>query len=221
MLHDLGMIVGEPLRFSHDPGDDQEQEPGKQGADIVAVDRDAERAIAGWVVPTQHDAHHRNHEHFCSRRHNVFGGVTVGQFHTIDDDMVQILGELGSTVLSVMKIIGFQNSAAVNETWIRAYSAPFPDRESCIGGIEFPLDVHYARFQQYVLEGLQTGNLDAVKAKPAMLASGDRDFAIDPQWSRADFLSLFPAAPVVPLPGVGHFCQEDAPDTLMRLVSML
>ena len=41
-----------------------------------------------------------------------------------------ILGELGSTILSVMKIIGFQNSAAVDDTWIRAYSAPFPDRES-------------------------------------------------------------------------------------------
>ena len=53
-----------------------------------------------------------------------------------------ILGELGSTILSVMKIIGFENSAAINETWIRAYSAPFPDRAACIGGIEFPLDVH-------------------------------------------------------------------------------
>jgi hypothetical protein len=27
-----------------------------------------------------------------------------------------------------MKIIGFQNSAAVDDAWIRAYSAPFPDR---------------------------------------------------------------------------------------------
>ncbi len=91
-----------------------------------------------------------------------------------------LLGELGSTVLSVMKIIGFQNSAAVDETWIRAYSAPFPDRESCIGAIEFPLDVHYSRFQKYVIEGLQTGNLEKVKAKPAMLASGDMDFGIAP-----------------------------------------
>jgi haloalkane dehalogenase len=40
-----------------------------------------------------------------------------------------IVGELGSTALSVMKIVGFQNTAAVTDTWIRAYSAPFPDRE--------------------------------------------------------------------------------------------
>ena len=129
-----------------------------------------------------------------------------------------ILGELGSTVLSVMKIIGFQNSAAVDETWIRAYSAPFPDRESCIGGIEFPLDVHYSRFQSYVIEGLQSGNLDAVKAKPALLASGDKDFGIAPEHAQADFRNLFPRAPVVPLPGVGHFCQEDVPETLVALI---
>ena len=129
-----------------------------------------------------------------------------------------VLGELGSTVLSVMKIIGFQNSAAVDETWIRAYSAPFPDRESCVGGIEFPLDVHYRRFQKYVMEGLQTGDLPALKAKPAMLASGDLDFGIAPEQARTDFRNIFPTAPIVPLPGVGHFCQEDAPETLVALI---
>ena len=129
-----------------------------------------------------------------------------------------ILGELGATVLSVMKIIGFQNTAAVDDTWIRAYSAPFPDRESCIGGIEFPLDVHYRRFQKYVIEGLQTGDLPALKAKPAMLASGDLDFGIAPEQARADFRNIFPGAPIVPLPGVGHFCQEDAPETLVALI---
>jgi haloalkane dehalogenase len=129
-----------------------------------------------------------------------------------------ILGELGSTVLSVMKIIGFQNSAAVDDTWIRAYSAPFPDRDSCIGGIEFPLDVHYGRFQEYVIGGLQTGNLEAVKAIPAALAYGMQDRAIDPAWAIADFRLLFPNAPVVELPGVGHFCQEDAPQTLVALI---
>jgi hypothetical protein len=74
------------------------------------------------------------------------------------------------TLQTHVEILGLQNSAAVDDAWIRAYSAPFPDRGSCIGGIEFPLDVHYARFQDFVFTGLQTGNLEAVKAKPAMLA---------------------------------------------------
>jgi haloalkane dehalogenase len=129
-----------------------------------------------------------------------------------------ILGELGSTILSVMKIIGFQNSAAVNDTWIRAYSAPFPDRDSCIGGIEFPLDVHYSRFQEYAMAGLQTGNLEAVKTIPAMLAYGLEDRGIAPEWAMADFRLLYPEAPVVQLPGVGHFCQEDAPETLTAMI---
>ena len=129
-----------------------------------------------------------------------------------------ILGELGSTVLSVMKILGFQNTAAVDDTWIRAYSAPFPDRESCVGAIEFPLDVHYARFQEYVIAGLQTGNLDEVKRKPAALVYGMEDRAIAPDWAIEDFRRLFPAAPVVELPGVGHFCQEDVPQTLVAMI---
>lgn len=129
-----------------------------------------------------------------------------------------ILGELGSTILSVMKIVGFENSAAVDATWIRAYSAPFPDRASCIGGIEFPLDVHYARIAEYTQAGLATGNLDAVKAKPAMLALGLEDHAINPENAKADFRALFPQAPLVTLPGVGHYCQEDAPETLVSMI---
>ena len=129
-----------------------------------------------------------------------------------------ILGELGSTALSVMKIVGFQNTAAVDETWIRAYSAPFPDRESCVGAIEFPLDVHYARFQEYIIDGLQNGDLEAVKQKPAALVYGMEDRAISPMWAIPDFQLLFPEAPVVELPGVGHFCQEDAPETLVAMI---
>lgn len=129
-----------------------------------------------------------------------------------------ILGELGTTVLSVMKLLGFTNSAAVDDTWLRAYAAPFPDRESCIGGIEFPLDVHYERVRDYVAEGLKLGNLDKVRAKPAMLAYGLEDRAIHPEHMMADFRALFPNGPVVELPGVGHFCQEDAPQTLVALI---
>jgi haloalkane dehalogenase len=138
--------------------------------------------------------------------------------HEEAGNLQNILGELGSTILSVMKIIGFQNSAAVTDTWIRAYSAPFPDRASCIGGIEFPLDVHYSRFQEFVMAGLQTGNLETVKAIPAMLAYGMEDRAIVPEWAMEDFRLLFPKAPVVELQGVGHFCQEDAPETLTAMI---
>lgn len=129
-----------------------------------------------------------------------------------------IVGELGSTVLSVMKIIGFENSAAVDDTWIRAYAAPFPDRASCKGAIAFPLDVNLGRIRPYVLDGLRHGDLEALRSKPAMLAYGMADHAIDPEAAIADFKALYPDAPVTRLNGVGHFCQEDAPETLVALI---
>ena len=129
-----------------------------------------------------------------------------------------ILGELGSTVLSVMKIIGFENSSGVDQTWIDAYSAPFPDRASCKGAIEFPLDVHLGRFREYIVAGLQTGNLEKVKAKPAMLAYGMKDRAIRPENAIADFQALFPAAPVNTFEDASHFCQEDISPILVALI---
>ncbi|MEL0315832.1 MAG: alpha/beta hydrolase, partial [Halieaceae bacterium] len=129
-----------------------------------------------------------------------------------------ILGELDSTVLSVMKIIGFENSSSVDSNWLQAYSAPFPDRESCIGAIEFPLDVHLQRHREYIFSGLASGNLDAVKSKPAMLAVGLRDRAIRPENQIADFKALFPSAPVNTFEGAGHFCQEDIPEILVPLI---
>ena len=41
------------------------------------------------------------------------------------------------------------------------------------------------------------------------------DHAIPPARAIADFRALWPDAPVVELPGVGHYCQEDAPDVLV------
>jgi haloalkane dehalogenase len=112
-----------------------------------------------------------------------------------------------------MKIIGFTNSAAVDDTWIRAYSDPFPDRESAIGGLEFPLDAYLGRIRDYVVEGAV--GIGDLCAKPAILLEGMEDGAIPPDRAIADFRALWPDAPVVEMPGVGHFCQEDAPGVLV------
>ena len=125
----------------------------------------------------------------------------------------QVLRNAGSTVLSVMKIIGFQNSAAVTDTWIRAYSEQFPDWESAIGAYEFPIDAYLGRIVEYVLEGIP--GVAELTSKPAILLEGLADRAIPPQRAIADFRGLWPDAPIVELPGVGHFCQEDAPEVLV------
>ena len=128
-----------------------------------------------------------------------------------------VLRNLGSTVLSVMKIIGFENTAVVDDTWIRAYSSPFEAPEDCVGALEFPLDVYLGRIREYVLEG--AGGVEALKAIPGMLAEGMRDHAIPPALAIGDFEALWPGRPVVQLPLAGHFCQEDKPDTLVALIS--
>lgn len=130
----------------------------------------------------------------------------------------EVLGNLGSTVLSVMKVIGFENSAAVDDAWIRAYSAPFPNRAECRGGIAFPLDVVSGRALQYQSEVAVADACEAFRRKPVMFAEGLRDHAIPPAIALGTFRAQFPGAPVVELPQAGHFCQEDAPETLVALI---
>jgi haloalkane dehalogenase len=133
-----------------------------------------------------------------------------------DGSYHEVMGNLGSTVLSVMKILGFENSEVVNETWLRAYSAPFDSKEECLGAIEFPLDVALQRIGNYVKEG--ASGLEELRQKHAMLAEGMLDRAIPPERAIADFKILFPDGPLVELENVGHFCQEDAPETLVALI---
>ena len=133
-----------------------------------------------------------------------------------DGSYYEVIGNLGSAVLSVMKILGFENSAVVDETWLRAYSLPFKNKEECKGAIEFPLDVALQRVANYVKEG--AGGVEELQKKPAMLAEGMRDRAIPPERAITDFKPLFPNGPIVELENVGHFCQEDAPETLVALI---
>jgi pimeloyl-ACP methyl ester carboxylesterase len=139
----------------------------------------------------------------------------IGQ-HYEAGTLDETLGHLGSNILSVMKIIGFENSAAVDDAWIRAYSAPFPDKQSCLGAIEFPLDAYLGRVREYVME--ERDNISKLGQKPAMMVEGMKDHAIDPERAIADFKSLYPDGPVVRLPNAGHFCQEDAPEIIVPLI---
>ena len=138
--------------------------------------------------------------------------------HEKNNTLKGILGELGATVLSVMKTLGFENSCAVDQNWINAYSSPFPDRDSCLGAIEFPLDLHYGRCKEYIVEGLKLGNLEKIKAKPAILLEGLQDKAIHPENAIADFKALWPNGIIKAFENAGHFCQEDVPNDLVSFV---
>ena len=134
--------------------------------------------------------------------------------HTLDG----ILGELGSTLLSVMKIPNFTNNNIIDDNWIEAYSSQFPDRESCIGAINFPLDALLNRIIPFIVEGFREGNLKNLCSKPAILAYGMQDKAIDPDYAIRDFKALFPSSIVTEIPDAGHYSQEDEPQLLIDLI---
>ena len=138
--------------------------------------------------------------------------------HYDDKTLDGILGELGSTVLSVMKIPNFTNSEVIDDDWINAYSSQFPDRASCKGAINFPLDALLNRMVPYILEGLKLGDLKSLCSKPAFLAYGMQDRAIEPDYAIRDFKALFPNAKVFKLLNAGHYSQEDEPEVLINLI---
>ena len=128
----------------------------------------------------------------------------------------EILGNLGVTILSVMKGIGFENSAVVDANWIDAYSAPFPTKEEAAVSMRLMLDAVLGRVAPYIKETYPyVGNL---ASKPAMLTVGLKDRAIAPERQIADFRAVWPQGPIVTLPNAGHFSQEDAPEAVIALI---
>ena len=138
--------------------------------------------------------------------------------HYQDKTLDGILGELGSTLLSVMKIPNFTNNNIINDTWINAYSSQFPDRASCIGAINFPLDALLNKIVPYIVEGIKQGDLKSLCSKPAVLAYGMKDKAIEPDYAIRDFKALFPGSKIVEMPNAGHYSQEDEPELLINLI---
>ncbi len=125
---------------------------------------------------------------------------------------------LGSNALSVIKRIGFERTAHVDETWVRAYSAPFPTPGSCVAAIRFPECIADDETVIF-LRSLRTDEaVAAVKAKPAMYVHGEADRAIPMDFAIGCFQDMWPDGPVVTLPGVGHFLQEDAPEAVSALI---
>jgi haloalkane dehalogenase len=124
-----------------------------------------------------------------------------------------VLSQLGSTILSVMQIVGLERLDRVDSTFIRAYGAPFGTPAECKGAIEFPLDLALGRIRDFVREG--AGGVAALRDKPALLIEGMLDRAISPALALADFAGLWPLAPIIEVPGAGHYIQEDAPEVVV------
>ena len=124
-----------------------------------------------------------------------------------------VLSQLGSTILSVLQIVGLERLDRVDPTFIRAYAAPFPTQADCRGAIDFPLDLALGRIRDFVREGVV--GVPSLRDKPAIMIEGMLDRAIPAALAIADFQGIWPEAPVIQVPGAGHYIQEDAPEVVI------
>ena len=124
-----------------------------------------------------------------------------------------VLSQLGSTILSVLQIVGLERLDRVDPTFIRAYAAPFPTQADCRGAIDFPLDLALGRIRDFVREGV--AGVPSLRDKPAIMIEGMLDRAIPAALAIADFKGIWPDAPVIQVPGAGHYIQEDAPEVVI------
>ncbi len=138
---------------------------------------------------------------------------------TLDDGTYHdTMNHLGEHVVEIMGKLGLRDVQKKSAAWKRAYAAPFGSVEECKAAVEFPIDAATGRIGPYVKEGL--GGVAALREKPAMLAEGLADQAMPPELVMADFRALFPKGPLVTLDGVGHYCQEDAPEALVAMIQL-
>jgi cis-3-alkyl-4-acyloxetan-2-one decarboxylase len=127
-----------------------------------------------------------------------------------------VLSHLGSTILSVLRIVGLERLDHIDDTFIRAYAAPFPTPNDCKGAIAFPLDLALGRIRDFVRAG--AAGVPALKSKPAILIEGMLDRAILPALALADFRGVWPDRPIVEVPHAGHYIQEDAPEVAIAAI---
>jgi haloalkane dehalogenase len=149
----------------------------------------------------------------------TYGTTDHHWFKWVQTDQYEpTLSNLGATVLSVMKRIGFERTAQINETWIRAYASPFPTPESCRGALQFPRNISDPKTWEFFQELAEKHDVEALKTIPAMCVHGEEDRAIPLESAVLRFKDFWPNGPVVTLPGVGHFLQEDAPEAVTALI---
>jgi haloalkane dehalogenase len=137
----------------------------------------------------------------------------------LDDHFDDVILNLRFTALSVLQRIGFERAEIVNDSWVRAYSAPFPTAADCKGARQFPLNLlEQATYDYCDANEALPGALEALKSKPAAAFTGADDSTVAPQLVEMMLRMYWPNAPFVTIPGAGHYAQEDAPETLVALI---
>lgn len=137
----------------------------------------------------------------------------------LDEDFDDVILNLRFTALSVLQRIGFRRAEIADDTWVRAYSAPFPTAADCKGARQFPLNLLGPTTDDYCTANeSRPGALAALRSKPAAAFTGAEDTTVAPAIVEGMLRRYWPAAPFVAIPGAGHYAPEDAPGTLVALI---
>jgi len=146
------------------------------------------------------------------------GNTPWAEFFT-SDEFEPVMSHLSRNILSVLKLVGFVNNQVINDDWIRAYASPFPTTESCKGAKAFPLNTINPESWSYLEAAMKKpGVIEALRAKPAMMVMGDKDRNFPEVLVKGMLREIWPDAPFIMLLNVGHYAQEDAPETLVAMI---
>jgi haloalkane dehalogenase len=128
-----------------------------------------------------------------------------------------VLGDMTSFVPRMLSATLVRGKAT--EVMIRAYTAPFPDRASCIGAIAFPRDIpvgdnHPSAKTMRAIEQ----KLNLLKTKPKTVIWGMRD-PIFRKGALERWKNIYPGIEYHELADASHFLQEDAPDEIVGIIT--
>jgi hypothetical protein len=129
----------------------------------------------------------------------------------------EVLGNLGTTILSVMKLVGLQNMVAVDRTWIRAYGVHFRTKEDCKGASDtFPSISSLESGPDSIPMARSTSN--RLGESPRCLLTGYKTERSSLRSPSVTSVKRSSKGSIVELENAGHYCQENAPAMLVALI---
>jgi haloalkane dehalogenase len=128
-----------------------------------------------------------------------------------------ILGNLKDTVPGLLAL-GVGKKTKITDTMIQAYTAPFPNKDSCRGALAFPLDIPVGRNHPTapLMRSIQERRA-LLRDKNKVIIWGLQD-PVFPSTVLDSWLQTYPGSEVHELPEASHFLQEDAPDEIIKII---
>ncbi len=125
-----------------------------------------------------------------------------------DGSLETLLGRLDYTILSTLKLNGFEDPNIISNAWLDAYRAPFPTPAEAAGAMSwakgFAAGMHKFEEPDHAVAR-------ALAQKPALALWGEKDRTLHAKHFLPLFATAFPQGQTLTLPEAGHYSLEDAP----------